>query len=73
MRMRCAELIASTHRIATGRSVTIEEALAYFRQPSLLREVIEQSGCMEDPVRRRQFRDLLERCQSEPRVRRRCA
>ena len=73
MRMRSAELIASVHRIATGRTITDAEAIEYFHRPSLLREIVEQSACFEDPLRSRQLRDLLDRCQSEPRVQRRCA
>ncbi len=77
MNMKIAELVASVHRIATGNPITKESALTYFRNPALLRSLVEESGCQNNPAKQRQIAEVLQRCENDLRGRgtsyRRCA
>lgn len=66
--MRNAELIAAIHRIATGQPVTMANAIDYFHEPSLIRSVVERSGCLDDPVRRSQLLCLLKGGEGEQEI-----
>lgn len=57
--------IAKLHQIATGREITIEEAIDYFHDPARLREVLERSGSVRDPRKRLQIATLLDRDTAE--------
>ena len=65
MNMTIAELVANVHRIATGNPITTDGALAYFRDPPLLRSLVEQSGCLNDPAKQRQIAEILQRCEND--------
>lgn len=58
-RVGLAGLLTAVHRLATGRPLSIEEALEYFRSPKRLATVVEQSGLLHDPRRRLQLERLI--------------
>ncbi len=65
-----ASLITEVHRLATGRPLSIAEALEYFSDPQRLAVVVERSGLLHDPQRRLRLQRLLategNRTQREP-------
>jgi hypothetical protein len=52
-------LLADVHRLATGRELQLKDALKYFRDPARLRLVVERSGVLADPSKRRKLKALL--------------
>jgi hypothetical protein len=56
-------LLADVHRLATGRELELNDALKYFRDPARLTLVVERSGVLVNPSKRRRLEALL----SEPR------
>jgi hypothetical protein len=65
-----ASVMTEVYRLATGRPLSIDEALVYFRDPRRLAVVVEQSGLLHDPLRRLRLQRLLategNRTQREP-------
>lgn len=60
-----ARLLSEVHHLATGRPITIAEALNYFRHPKALTDAVRQSGLMDNPQRRRHLQQLLAAQQTE--------
>ena len=58
-RVELAGLLTEVHRLATGRPLSIEEALEYFRSPKRLATVVERSGLLHDPQRRLRLEQLI--------------
>jgi hypothetical protein len=56
---RLCQLIASLHRLATGKELQPDEARIYFQDPHEVASVIEASGILKDPQRRREIERLL--------------
>jgi hypothetical protein len=52
-------LIASLHRLATGKELQPDEARIYFRDPHQLASLIEASGILRDPQKRSEIGGLL--------------
>jgi len=68
--VRLAGLLTEVHRLATGRTLSISEALEYFRNPHRLAVAVERSGLLHDPHRRLRLEQLIateeDRSQREP-------
>lgn len=60
-----ASFVVEVHRLATGRTITIAEALNYFRDPRALADTVRQSRLMDDPQQRRYLQQLLAAQQTE--------
>ncbi len=58
-RLSSAGFVAAVHHLATGRTITVAEALNYFSDPNALTDAVRQSGLMDDPQRRCQVQQLL--------------
>lgn len=56
---RLWQLFAEVHELATGRDLQIEDAMNYFGDPRRLASVVEQSGILDDPAKRRQLETLI--------------
>lgn len=54
-----AGLLTKVYRLATGRQLSIDEALEYFRNPKRLAVVVERSGLLHDPQRRLRLEQLI--------------
>jgi hypothetical protein len=52
-------LLADVHRLATGRELELNDALKYFRDPARLTLVVERSGVLANPAKRRRLEALL--------------
>jgi hypothetical protein len=52
-------LLADVHRLATGRELQLQDALKYFRDPARLTSVVERSGVLSVPSKRRRLEALL--------------
>lgn len=55
------EVMKNAHRIATGMELSAEEAIRYFRDPKAFSHVIELSGALNDPVRRKAIERLIQK------------
>lgn len=53
------ELFREVHRLATGRELSVTEAMNYFGDPKRLASVVERSGILSDPARRRRLETML--------------
>jgi hypothetical protein len=56
---RLSGLLADVHRLATGRELQLKEALDYFGDPARLTSVVERSGVLAAPSKRRKLEALL--------------
>jgi hypothetical protein len=56
---RLSRLVADVHRLATGRELQLKDALKYFRDPARLALVVERSGVLAVPSKRRRLKALL--------------
>lgn len=57
--LRLWRLFAEVHKLATGLELQIEEAVSYFSDPARLASIVDQSGVLDDPVKRQAFEMLL--------------
>ena len=56
---RLSGFLANVHRLATGRELKLTDALKYFRDPARLTLIVERSGVLADPSKRRRLEALL--------------
>jgi|HubBroStandDraft_5_1064220.scaffolds.fasta_scaffold1235362_2 hypothetical protein len=56
---RLSGLLSDVHRLATGRELQLNDALDYFGDPKRLASIVERSGVLAVPSKRRKFESLL--------------
>jgi hypothetical protein len=56
---RLWNLFARVHELATGRDLQMEDAVNYFGDPKRLASVVERSGILDNPAKRRKLEMLL--------------
>lgn len=56
---RLSGLFGDVHRLATGRELQMKDALDYFGDPKRLASIVEPSGVLAVPSKRRKFEALL--------------
>ena len=55
------QLMKRLHEIATGRAPSAEDAIFYFRDPKEFSRVIQSSGALDDPIRRKAMEKLIQK------------
>lgn len=56
-----AYVMSEAYRLATGNELSPEAAVQFLRNPASFRELVKSSGALDDPERRIDLEDLLQK------------